>query len=86
MPSLILSIADHLGCTPDQLQARMTHPMTLERVSDFLSGRKLKLMYKPGGYIRFDGWSFDDAAKTPAYNGVLGITVQQHFSPSARFI
>jgi hypothetical protein len=83
MKNLLESIAEFLQCDISQLQDRLYHPSTEMKVADFLKDKKITTTYysRSGEQkdVKFDGFCLKSSEDQKAYEGFLGVTVQQHF-------
>lgn len=78
--TLIGTFSKLLQCDPFKLGDRIYTQFDRETILHFMKGRKVRINYRRK-YINysFNGLSFFSAKKQHAYNGLYGITVQQHY-------
>ena len=67
------------NCTEKELLQLLRQPFYRFLVEESLQNQKLYTLHNINQEIQFRGLSVTHAANTFAYNGYLGITVQQHF-------
>lgn len=80
MPSLITALCQLFVCTPEDLGRKLENAMNVYRAEKFLLSKKLFIDYGDRQReIRFNSLSSLNAQNAKAYNGYLGVTVQQHF-------
>lgn len=82
--NLLDYIAKLLNCEVIALHDYLNHPMASNKVSEFLKGKKLRTTYLGRNVlerkeVKFGSLSMRPASQQPAYEGYLGITVQQHY-------
>lgn len=82
MADLIQTMCTLLNCEAKDLQDTLNHPLALYRVELFLKGKNLVTLYKNKhgvyGNVAFGGFGSQSSATQKAYEGYLGVTVQQH--------
>lgn len=79
---VINAIANLLGCAPYQLQRRnVTTPKNMNRIHDFLKTKTIRTTHlgEKNREVRFHHLTMSPASVVPAYNGFLGVNVQQHY-------
>lgn len=77
------AIAEQLNCEPLALHDYLNHPIAQKKISEYLKDKKLRTTYLnldlEKKNVKFDGLSLKSACQQHAYEGFLGVTIQQHF-------
>ena len=80
--NLIDAFTKLLNCEAIALHDYLNHPTALTKITSFLKGKKLRTTYLNRNLekddVPFGGISLKPASTQPAYEGFLGVTVQQH--------
>ena len=78
--TLIGTFSRLLQCDPYKLGDHIYQQYNREKILKFMRARKVRFSYKHQDTIHsFDGLSVFSTKKQFAYNGLYGVTVQQHF-------
>ena len=81
--NLLNAIANLLNCEMVALHDYLNHPMAENKINEFLKGKKLSTTYasRTGErkLLEFGGFTLKATNQQMAYEGYLGVTVQQHF-------
>ncbi|KAI1694750.1 hypothetical protein Ddc_21847 [Ditylenchus destructor] len=80
MSSLIETLCALFQCKPLKLREILKHPHKREQVRQYFEGKTFRTTYLEHNHnIKFGNLTIQGADKLFAYEGYLGVTVQQHF-------
>ena len=81
--NLLTALSKLLNCEVVALHDYLNHPIAEHKVNEFLKDKKIRTTYitrtSNKKEVQFGGFTISAACQQPAYEGYLGISVQQHF-------
>ena len=81
--NLLDALSKLLNCEILALHDYMNHPLAGNKINEFLKGKNMQTTYLNRAMeqksVTFGGFSLKSANQQSAYEGYLGVSVQQHF-------
>ena len=81
--NLLTALSKLLNCEVVALHDYLNHPIAVHKINEFLKGKRMRTTYLTRKLerkeVQFGGFTTMAACQQQAYEGYLGVSVQQHF-------